>query len=104
MQRNWIGRSEGLEIQFEVKDEPTPLTVFTTRPDTLMGVTYLAVAAEHPLAPHSDEIDVHVVARIVVEAEGRSRLVDRNGCVCCWAWRGGRTATDRDCNGQRRGE
>jgi leucyl-tRNA synthetase len=50
MQRNWIGRSEGLEIQFAVKDEAEPLTVFTTRPDTLMGVTYLAVAAEHPLA------------------------------------------------------
>ncbi len=50
MQRNWIGRSEGLEIQFAVEGEAEPLTVFTTRPDTLMGVTYLAVAAEHPLA------------------------------------------------------
>ncbi|GAA0720686.1 leucine--tRNA ligase [Dokdonella soli] len=50
MQRNWIGRSEGLEIQFRVEGESEPLTVFTTRPDTLMGVTYLAVAAEHPLA------------------------------------------------------
>ncbi|MEO7431487.1 MAG: leucine--tRNA ligase [Dokdonella sp.] len=50
MQRNWIGRSEGLEIQFAVQGESAPLTVFTTRPDTLMGVTYLAVAAEHPLA------------------------------------------------------
>ncbi len=50
MQRNWIGRSEGLEIHFAVEGEAEPLTVFTTRPDTLMGVTYLAVAAEHPLA------------------------------------------------------
>ena len=50
MQRNWIGRSEGLEIQFAVEGGSEPLTVFTTRPDTLMGVTYLAVAAEHPLA------------------------------------------------------
>ena len=50
MQRNWIGRSEGLEIHFAVDGEDEPLTVFTTRPDTLMGVTYLAVAAEHPLA------------------------------------------------------
>ena len=50
MQRNWIGRSEGLEIQFRVEGEDEPLTVFTTRPDTLMGVTYLAIAAEHPLA------------------------------------------------------
>ncbi|MFT4047013.1 MAG: leucine--tRNA ligase [Solimonas sp.] len=54
MQRNWIGRSEGLELRFPIENgEPlTPafLTVYTTRPDTLMGVTYLAVAAEHPLA------------------------------------------------------
>ena len=49
MQRNWIGRSEGVELQFEVQGE-APLTVYTTRPDTLMGVTYVAVAAEHPLA------------------------------------------------------
>lgn len=48
MQRNWIGRSEGLEIEFTVND--APLKVFTTRPDTLMGVTYVAIAAEHPLA------------------------------------------------------
>ncbi|MDR1969212.1 MAG: leucine--tRNA ligase [Burkholderiaceae bacterium] len=50
MQRNWIGRSEGLEIRFAVEGAHAPLTVFTTRPDTLMGATYLAVAAEHPLA------------------------------------------------------
>ena len=50
MQRNWIGRSEGLELSFDVKGEDEPLTVFTTRPDTLFGVTYMAVAAEHPLA------------------------------------------------------
>jgi len=48
MQRNWIGRSEGVEIHFKLDEED--LTVFTTRPDTLMGVTYMAVAAEHPLA------------------------------------------------------
>ncbi len=50
MQRNWIGRSEGLELQFAVEGGGEPLTVYTTRPDTLMGVTYVAVAAEHPLA------------------------------------------------------
>jgi leucyl-tRNA synthetase len=50
MQRNWIGRSEGLEIHFEVDGESEPLTVFTTRPDTLMGVTFVSIAGEHPLA------------------------------------------------------
>ncbi|WP_242113131.1 leucine--tRNA ligase [Luteimonas aquatica] len=50
MQRNWIGRSEGLEIEFRVDGEDAPLRVFTTRPDTLMGVTFISVAAEHPLA------------------------------------------------------
>jgi leucyl-tRNA synthetase len=50
MQKNWIGRSEGVELSFDVKGEDDALTVYTTRPDTLMGVTYMAVAAEHPLA------------------------------------------------------
>jgi leucyl-tRNA synthetase len=50
MQRNWIGRSEGLEIRFDVAGSDESMTVFTTRPDTLMGATYVAVAAEHPLA------------------------------------------------------
>jgi len=51
MQANWIGRSEGVEIAFPYADDPgQTLKVFTTRADTLMGATYCAVAAEHPLA------------------------------------------------------
>ena len=50
MQRNWIGRSEGVEAEFAVPELDTSLGIYTTRPDTIMGVTYLAVAAEHPLA------------------------------------------------------
>ena len=50
MQRNWIGRSQGLEIAFKVDGEDAPLTVFTTRPDTLLGVTFISIAGEHPLA------------------------------------------------------
>jgi leucyl-tRNA synthetase len=50
MQQNWIGRSEGLEFEFEVKGQQEALTVYTTRPDTIMGVTYVAVASQHPLA------------------------------------------------------
>ncbi len=50
MQVNWIGRSEGVELEFSVAGSDQSLAVYTTRPDTLMGVTYVAVAAEHPLA------------------------------------------------------
>ena len=49
MQTNWIGRSVGLDINFKI-DDTSSLTVYTTRPDTLFGVTYLAIAAEHPIA------------------------------------------------------
>ena len=49
MQTNWIGKSVGLDINFKI-DESNSLTVYTTRPDTLFGVTYLAIAAEHPIA------------------------------------------------------
>jgi leucyl-tRNA synthetase len=66
MQRNWIGRSEGLEIAFDVVDHDAPLTVFTTRPDTLYGVTYMAVAAEHPLAQEAAARD-DTVRRFVEE-------------------------------------
>ncbi|APX92729.1 leucine--tRNA ligase [Halomonas sp. 1513] len=54
MQRNWIGKSRGVEMSFDIKradgSPDEPVSVYTTRPDTLMGVTYLAVAAGHPLA------------------------------------------------------
>ncbi|MBW1214140.1 MULTISPECIES: leucine--tRNA ligase [Pantoea] len=50
MQRNWIGRSEGVEITFDVADSNENVTVYTTRPDTFYGATYVAVAAGHPLA------------------------------------------------------
>lgn len=53
MQENWIGRSKGVEISFVVSENLSftePLVVYTTRPDTLMGATYLAIAPEHPLA------------------------------------------------------
>lgn len=50
MQRNWIGRSEGVEIIFEVADTNEKVAVYTTRPDTFYGVSYLGIAAAHPLA------------------------------------------------------
>jgi leucyl-tRNA synthetase len=62
MQRNWIGRSEGVELSFEVPDEAESLVVYTTRPDTLFGVTYMAVATEHPLAKRAAAGDERIAA------------------------------------------
>ncbi|SFV85159.1 Leucyl-tRNA synthetase [hydrothermal vent metagenome] len=63
MQKNWIGKSVGLEIDFALGNNDA-LRVYTTRPDTLMGVTYLAVAAEHPLALESGKKNTDVQAFI----------------------------------------
>ncbi|OUR74432.1 leucine--tRNA ligase [Methylophaga sp. 41_12_T18] len=64
MQANWIGRSEGVEIEFGITDSDNTLSVYTTRPDTLMGVSYLAVAAEHPLAIQAAENNEELTAFI----------------------------------------
>ena len=50
MQKDWLGRSEGAEIIFEIEGSDKTITVFTTRPDTLFGVTFITLAPEHPLA------------------------------------------------------
>ncbi len=49
MQKNWIGRSEGLNITFKVDGSDDKFTVYTTRPDTFMGITYISISANHPL-------------------------------------------------------
>ncbi|MEW6324799.1 MAG: leucine--tRNA ligase [Nitrospirota bacterium] len=49
MQRNWIGKSQGAEVDFPLQDGPGAITVFTTRPDTLYGATFMSLAPEHPL-------------------------------------------------------
>jgi leucyl-tRNA synthetase len=60
MQRNWIGRSEGVYMEFGIAGSEERLGIYTTRPDTVMGVTYVAVAAEHPLARRAAESDPQV--------------------------------------------
>ena len=55
MQRNWIGRSEGLSITFKIENSDDTVEVYTTRPDTFMGVTYMAVSANHPIAKKAAE-------------------------------------------------
>ena len=62
MQRNWIGRSEGVELDFDFNGEP--LTVYTTRPDTLMGATYMAVAPQHPVAKQAAQNNPELAAFI----------------------------------------
>ena len=62
MQRNWIGRSEGVEIDFPIAGGSEKLTVFTTRPDTLFGVSYMAVAFEHPVAVAAAERRADIAA------------------------------------------
>lgn len=84
MQENWIGRSEGAEITFQIEGMDESITVFTTRPDTIYGVTYMVLAPEHPLVekviegkPQAGEIREFVqevrnlseVARTSTEAE-----------------------------------
>lgn len=64
MQANWIGRSEGLQIEFGIANSDDVLAVYTTRPDTLMGVSYVAVAAEHPLALRAAESNPELQAFI----------------------------------------
>ncbi len=64
MQSNWIGRSEGVELDFAVAGMERVLRVYTTRPDTLMGATYVAVAAEHPLARKAAELNPDLSAFI----------------------------------------
>ena len=60
MQYNWIGRSFGVEADFELKNSGEVLRVYTTRPDTIMGVTYLAVAPEHPIVKQVSDNDDRV--------------------------------------------
>ncbi|MGX2967146.1 leucine--tRNA ligase [Ursidibacter sp. B-7004-1] len=68
MQRNWIGRSEGVEITFDIKDTTEKLAVYTTRPDTFYGVSYVAVAAAHPLATLAAENNPEL-AQFIQEAK-----------------------------------
>lgn len=64
MQRNWIGRSEGVEMTFGVAGSDKSFDIYTTRPDTLMGVTYVAIAAGHPLAEIAAQTNPELAAFI----------------------------------------
>ena len=70
MQRHWIGRSEGVELDFALADGGDPLRVYTTRPDTLYGATYMAVAADHPLALAAEDRDPAIAAFLAEIRQG----------------------------------
>jgi len=73
MQRDWIGRSEGARIRFTLPEHGEEIEVFTTRPDTLFGATYMVLAPEHPLVQKITTPDRRAeVERYVAEAAGRS--------------------------------
>ncbi len=84
MQANWIGRSEGVEMDFQVAGMELPLRIYTTRPDTLMGVTYLAVAAEHPLAQKAAENKPELMAfinecKVMETSEAAMETMEKRG-------------------------
>ncbi|MEM8487320.1 MAG: leucine--tRNA ligase [Bacteroidota bacterium] len=75
MQRNWIGRSEGAHIDFEIADCDKQLRVFTTRPDTLFGATYMVLAPEHPYVEEICTEAQHAeIKKYQSWAEGRSEI------------------------------
>ncbi|MBI5220521.1 MAG: class I tRNA ligase family protein, partial [Candidatus Liptonbacteria bacterium] len=73
-QENWIGRSEGAEIQFPISNYQFPIPVFTTRPDTLFGATYMVLSPEHPLIEKlKDRIkNLGEVKRYIQRAKGKT--------------------------------
>ena len=75
MQRHWIGKSEGADIIFDIKDSDANFTVFTTRPDTLFGATYCVLAPEHPLVAQITKPElVSEVYKYVKKAGNKSDL------------------------------
>ncbi|CAM3727740.1 leucine--tRNA ligase [Rheinheimera salexigens] len=86
MQKNWIGRSEGVDIIFDIANSSEQLSVYTTRPDTLYGVTYVAVAAQHPLALAAAKNNAELAAFIAdckggKLAEAELATLDKKGCA-----------------------
>jgi leucyl-tRNA synthetase len=77
MQRNWIGRSEGAEVRFAVDGADEPVTVFTTRPDTLYGATFFVVAADSPLAERLCAPERREELREYVKQVGRLTDIER---------------------------
>lgn len=76
-QKNWIGRSQGAEINFRLKDRDESITVFTTRPDTLYGATFLVIAPEHELVDQITTDDQADAVSVYVKATQKKTEVER---------------------------
>lgn len=74
-QKNWIGRSEGAEVEFKIKDKDETLLIYTTRPDTLFGATYMVISPEHPLI-EKYKAEIGNYAEIAAYREQASRKSD----------------------------
>ncbi len=84
MQANWIGRSEGVEMDFSVDGFESPIRIYTTRPDTVMGVTYVAVAAEHPLSLKAAESNPEIAdfiesCKLMETSEAAMETMEKRG-------------------------
>ncbi|PIE56978.1 MAG: leucine--tRNA ligase [Desulfobulbus propionicus] len=79
MQRNWIGKSRGLACDFQVEGSDEVITIFTTRPDTIFGVTFMSLAIEHPLIPSL--IEARKEAAAVEEFIERTRVEKQRGAL-----------------------
>ena len=77
MQKNWIGRSVGAEVEFAVSGQDSKITVFTTRPDTLFGATYIALAPEHPLISQLVNSDTREKVEAYIQASQQKSDVER---------------------------
>jgi leucyl-tRNA synthetase len=77
MQQNWIGRSEGTEIEFKTHNNSKTFTVYTTRPDTLFGVTYVTLAPEHPLVAEITTPEQRAAVDAYIDETSRVTEVDR---------------------------
>ncbi len=77
MQRNWIGRSEGARIRFQIADKQETIEIFTTRPDTLWGVTYMVLAPEHPLVAELTTPDQKEVVESYIRETRKLTEIDR---------------------------
>ena len=77
MQRNWIGRSEGIEFDFGISDDERKIRVYTTRPDTVFGVTYMVLAPEHTLVAELTTAEHRAEVAALQERASRKAEIDR---------------------------